>query len=213
MIELSTVTDLLCEEYGLPSYFRVNGINGEWVENIGDGNLMQAARYSLALPHMAFAGHFDSQNDPRELMSAVPVIHRIIQTRIDWVRFAKIGYSRRSCYEASIREGLLGPPLSRVAQWYNNLPHHRKVLDKMLFKMAPCMSVPGAVVFPTHCEKSIGLSPFIDGILRMQHSFNLTKEHCTAIAYNVVTSESPFYFWETAQDYLRSTERDLLSML
>ena len=60
------------------------------------------------------------------------------------------------------------------------------------------------LVLPVHCCKTVGLSPFIDGILKMQKAFCLSRHQCVAVAYNVLTSERPFFFWDVCMDYIRS---------
>ncbi len=42
-------------------------------------------------------GHFDTENDPRELMSNVIVIHKMVDCVGHMARLAKIGHSWRSC--------------------------------------------------------------------------------------------------------------------
>ena len=58
------------------------------------------------------------------------------------------------------------------------------------------------VIFPPHCCKSVGLSPYIDGVIKLQNNYSLSRQHCIAICFNVVTSESPFYFWKVVMDLL-----------
>lgn len=202
MIQMSTVTDMLCQEYGLPLLFRVDGIDHQWARTLDPNNILQSIRNSVTQPTSAFGPHLDSQNDPRELMSAVPVFHRILQTDLGPVRHAKIGYSRKACYEAGLRVNLLQPIVDEVATWYHALPSTRKVINNDLFLLPRNDTIDHAIAFPVHCKKSVGLSPFIDGTIKMQQAFELNKEHCVAIAYHIVTSESPYYFWSTVMDYL-----------
>ena len=202
MVEVSTVMDMLCTEYNLPRYYRVDSIDQEWARKIHPDNLLQQARNSLALSSAAFGGHLDSQNDPRPLMCPVPVIHRIIPTRVGLVRHAKIGYTRKACYEASLRIKLLQPIIEKVCKWYGSLKTTRKEINNELFALPSHPSMKNTVVFPVHCKKSVGLSPFIDGIIRMQTKFELSKEQCVGLCYNVLTNERPFYFWDTCNEFL-----------
>jgi hypothetical protein len=89
----------------------VDNVDQEWSRRIHPNNLLQACRNSLALSDAAFGGHVDSQNDPREHMSTVPVIHRIVKTDIGWAR--PIGYSRKSCYDAGLRYQQIAPLVTR----------------------------------------------------------------------------------------------------
>jgi hypothetical protein len=183
-------------------YYRVNNIDREWARTIHPDNLFQQARNSLALQGSAFSGHLDTQNDPREMMCAVPVLHRITETKYGLARYAMIGYSRKSCYDAGIRTMILAPVVREVARWYYDLPSTRSKASNDLFGMPRFENDSSIVVFPVHCDKSVGLSPFIDGIIKMQATFALTKEQSVALCYHVVTNESPFYFWETVREYI-----------
>ena len=83
---------------GLPQCHQVDGIDKEWAAQIADGNIIQSTRNSLAYADSAFVGHCDTENDPRELMSNVIVIHKMVDCVGHMARLAKIGYSWRSCY-------------------------------------------------------------------------------------------------------------------
>jgi hypothetical protein len=209
MVEVSTVMDMLCREEGLPLYFRVDGIAKQWAQKIDPNNLCQQARNSLATNTEAFGGHLDIQNDPRPLMCAVPVVHRIIPTNIGPARHAIIGYTRKSCYEATCRVKTFLPPLNKVKKWYDELPSTRKCVSNDLFRLDSLVG--GTIVFPVHCSKSVGLSPFLDGIIKMQDHFGLTLEHCVALCYSIVANESPYYFWSTTREYI-SVNRPLSSL-
>jgi hypothetical protein len=83
---------------GLAQCHQVDGIDKEWAAQIADGNIIQSARNSLACADSVFVGHFDTENDPRELMSNVIVIHKMVDCVGHTARLAKIGYSWKSCY-------------------------------------------------------------------------------------------------------------------
>lgn len=197
MVQISKVMDMLCREKNLGEYHRVDGIQKEWAQRIHPDNLMQQSRVSLSFSTSAFSGHLDSQNDPRYRMSPVPVIHRIVQTTAGPARLAKIGYSRKACYEAGNRRKLLEPIIRKVSKWYQDLPDRRKLVVDDLFHSMEWEESPGhgasGVIFPPHCCKSVGLSPYIDGVIKLQNNYSLSRQHCIAICFNVVTSESPFY--------------------
>ena len=162
MVEVSCLVDMLCNEHGLPKFYHVDGIDHEWARRIHPDNLLQQARYSLAMSNACFAPHMDTQNDARELMSPVPVVHRIVETRIGLARYARIGYSRKSCYDAGIRTNLLQPVVEKVCRWYKSIPETRRVVSNDLFTLGLSPNLYGTVVFPVHCHKTVGLSPFID---------------------------------------------------
>ncbi len=116
-------------------------------------------------------------------------------------RLAKIGYSQRSCYSAGVRMKLLRPILQQIIFWYKAQPETRRIASNDLFTMHSSM-LHGCIVFPFHFSKTVGLSPFIDGVIKMQKRYNLTHTHCIGLCYNVLASNSLFYFWHTCQYYL-----------
>jgi hypothetical protein len=120
---------------GLPQCHQVDGIDKEWAAQIADGNITQSARNSLAYADSAFVGHFDTENDPRELMSNVIVIHKMVDCVGHMARLAKIGYSWRSCYNAGIRMKLLRPILQQIISWYKAQPETRRIASNDLFTM------------------------------------------------------------------------------
>ena len=206
MVQVSTVMDMLCKEFSMPKLFRVNGIDKEWARQLHPDNVVQSIRNSVALASAAFGGHLDSQNDPRELMCAVPVVHRIFQSSIGPIRHAKIGYSRKACYEAGLRLNLLQPIVKDVASWYYSLDGNQRVVSNKLFLLPRSPTIDRGISFPVHCKKSVGLSTFIDAVILMQQQFDLSKEQCIGLAYNILTSESPFYFWKTAMEFMEDTD-------
>ena len=197
MVDVSTVMDMICEEYHLPQYFRVDAIDSDWSRTLHPNNLCQQVRNSIALSHAAFGGHLDTMNDPREGMCPVPVIHQIVQTPLGLARHAKIGCTRRACFEAGVRRDLLQPIVEEVSTWYMNQPETRRKVTNRLFSFPQQDDVYDSQIFPMHFEKSVGLSPFIDGVIKLQRRFSLQQEHCISIAYHTVTNESPFYFYRT----------------
>jgi hypothetical protein len=82
MVLVSQIMDMVCKEYNKTPLYRVDGIQNDWAKEIHEENLCQQVRNSLATADIAFGGHLDSQNDPRPLMCPVPVVHRIVETRI-----------------------------------------------------------------------------------------------------------------------------------
>ena len=209
MVHISMLTDMVCKQYKLPECFRVEGIEKEWAHQIHPKNLLQSARHSLSLPSSAFLPHMDTQNDARPFMSCVPVIHRIVNTIHGPMRHAKIGYSRRACYEAGVRRDLLLPVITKVSEWYRSLPSTRTLVNNDLFH--PCEK--GKIIkdrewltLPVHCCKTVGLSTFIDSISRLQTVFSFSRYQCVALAYSVLVSESPYYYWTTAMNLIAMSE-------
>jgi hypothetical protein len=139
----------------------------------------------------------------------VPVLHTIRRTAIGLARYARIGYSRRSCYDAGVRTKILLPVLHEVSNWYYKLNNTQRLVDNNLYSLEQSSSLIGTIIFPVHCHKTVGLSPFIDGIRKMQSAYSLSKEHSTALCYNVITNECPFYFWSVVQDYLSNTSQNM----
>ena len=139
----------------------------------------------------------DTQNDSRKLMSPVPVIHQIVNTPHGLARFARIGYSRKSCYEAGLRRKLFEPIVREVGGWYANLPPTRTLVNNDLFEAGKASGIvceDYGLVLPVHCCKTVGLSPFIDALVKLQTTYGFSRQHCIAVAYNVVTSERTFFF-------------------
>jgi hypothetical protein len=149
--------------------------------------------------------HLDVHNDPRELMCAVPVVHRILMTKAGPARHATIGYTRKACFEASVRLNLFSPIVREISAWYEMQEENRTQVSNALFSCGEQNYNPDYQSFPVHFKKSVGLSPYIDGIIKMQSTFALCKEQCTALCFNVLTSESPFFFWSTVNSYLGDT--------
>ena len=54
-------------------------------------------------------------------------------------------------------------------------------------------SIEGMVIIPVHFKKSVGFSPFIDGVIKLQNRFHLTKTQCIAVCFSVVASECTFF--------------------
>jgi hypothetical protein len=142
----------------LPQCHQVDGIDKEWAAQIADGNIIQSARNSLACADSAFVGHFDTENDPRELMSNVMVIHKMVDCVGYMARLAKIGYSWRSCYSAGIRLKLLRPILQQIISWYKAQPETRRIASNNLFTMHSS-TLHGCVVFPVHFLKLLVFHP------------------------------------------------------
>ena len=205
MVRISMVTDMVCKEYNWLECFRVEGIEQEWAHQIHPKNLLQSSRHSLSLPSSAFLPHMDTQNDPRPLMSTVPVIHRIVNTVHGPMRHAKIGYSRKACYEAGVRRDLLMPVITKVSNWYHGLSSTRTLVNNDLFH--PCdkrkiVKDREWLTLPVHCCKTVGLSTYIDSIARLQTEFSFSRYQCVALAYSVLASESPYHYWKTAIDLI-----------
>ena len=97
---------------------------------------------------------------------------------------------------------MLQPIVEEVSTWYMNQPETRRKVTNRLFSFPQQDDVYDSQIFPMHFEKSVGLSPFIDGVIKLQHRFSLQQEHCISVAYHTVTNESPFYFYRTVLDYL-----------
>ena len=213
MVHLSRVTDHLCDVYQRKRLFREDGIDVEWSRKIHPDNLLQASRSSLAFATSGFGPHMDTQNDQRAFMSPVPVIHRILETLHGLARFARIGYSRKACYEAGLRRKLLEPIVREVSKWYRTLPSTRRIVNNQLYELGGGSGIVReeyGLVLPVHCCKTLGLSPFIDALMKMQTSFGLSRQHCVAVAYNIVASERPFYFRTVAKDYTDNIEEETL---
>ena len=205
MVHISEVTDLLCKEYGRLECFRLEGIDKEWAHQIHPKNILQSSRSSLSRPWSAFSPHMDTQNDPRPSMSPVPVIHKIIDTKVGLVRHAKIGYSRKACYEAGIRRDLLAPVVQEVSEWYRSLPTTRTLVNNDLFYPSRSGQISKHeewLSLPVHCCKTVGLSTYIDAIARLQKDFLFSRLQCVALAYSVVASEIPYYFWKLSINWI-----------
>jgi hypothetical protein len=96
---------------------------------------------------------------------------------------------------------LLRTILQQIISWYKAQPKTRRIASHDLFTMHSS-TLHGCIVFPVHFSKTVGLSPFIDGVIKMQERYNLTHAHCIGLCYNVLASNSPFYFWHTCQYHL-----------
>ena len=211
MVHLSKVADYFCDEYKIDRLFRVEGIAEEWAQKLHPDNLLQASRSSLSFASSGFGPHVDMQNDKRKFMSGVPVIHRIVDTPLGPARFARIGYSRRACYEAGRRRKILEPIVREVSDWYKKLQETRRMVIHTLFHVSIGNGIHRewcGLIIPVHCCKTVSLSPFIDGLLRLQSSFGFSRQHAVAVAYNVLTSERPFFFWSVTKDYISLVEAE-----
>jgi hypothetical protein len=134
-------------------------------------------------------------------MSNVIIIHKMADCVGHVARLAKFGYSRRSCYSAGIRMKLLRPILQQIMSWYKAEPETRRIASNDLFTMHSS-TLHVCIVFPVHFSKTVGLSPFVDGVIKMQKRYSLTYAHSIGLCYNVLANNSSFYFWHTCQYYL-----------
>ena len=124
----------------------------------------------------------DTQNNQRAFMSPVPVIHRILETPHGLARFARIGYSRKACYEAGLRRKLLEPIVREVSEWYRTLQSTRTTVNNRLYESGGGSGIVReeyGLVLPVHCCKTLGLSPFIDALVKMQAAFNIVLQLAT----------------------------------
>ena len=46
-------------------------------------------------------------------------------------------------------------------------------------------------------------------MIKLQNNFSLSRQHCIAICFNVLTSESPFYFWKAVMDFVHPKDYKL----
>jgi hypothetical protein len=116
MLEPTITMDMVCQLFSMELCHWVDGINNDWARKITPDNVFQVARNSLALSDKAFGGRLDSQNDPWDLMSPVPVIHKIVPTADGYACLEKIGYLRKACYESGFQTNKILPMIIWVCQ-------------------------------------------------------------------------------------------------
>lgn len=193
-LQLSSLSDIVCETHRLPLFHRVDNIHKDFAEKLQPGGVIPAWRLAASSPNQVLEVHEDSNNDSRELMSPVVVFSRVYETSTGPMRLTKIGYSRQSLIDAITRETLIKPIVRRFKKWVDTQPPYLSKVSSELFQMSPNSCIPGVIEIPCHLVRSVGISPYLHGIIHLQSLLGLTRHQCVAILYNCVTNESAYFF-------------------
>jgi hypothetical protein len=200
--ELSVLSDLISKAFGLPNYHMEEDIHLKFARKLHPLGLYPAWRAAVHGPDHYIEVHEDALNDSRKAMSPVGVLSCMYQTREGPIRLTKIGYSRQSLHDSLKREALIKPVVREFLSWEQAQPTLMKEVSSNLLLLQPNSDLPGVIEIPCHLERSVGVSPFIHAIIKLQCFLGLTRSHCVALAYNCVTNESPFFFYSAYEDIL-----------
>jgi hypothetical protein len=194
--ELSVIIDLVCNLLSLPLYqHRVDDFHTKFCHKLHPEGNIPAWRVATSHSNQVLEVHEDSNNDSRPLMSPVGVFSRLYCTEHGPLRLTKIAYSRKSLFDSTVRESILLPIVQEFLTWENSQPDLLKRTSSKLFDQTPNSAIPGAIEFPCHLERSVGVSPYIHATCELQRMLSLNQHQCIAIIYHCVTSESPFFFY------------------
>jgi hypothetical protein len=132
-------------------------------------------------------------------MSPVGVLLRLVVTVDVPLRLSKIGYSCKSLLGATLQESVILPIVCEFLEWERSQPELLRVCSNKLLDQPTNSAIPGAIEFPCHLERSVGVSPFLHATYELQKLLSLDRHQCVAVLYHCVTNELPFYFYEVFQ--------------
>ena len=207
--ELSEITNAISETFNLPKYHCVDDIHLQFAATLHPEGIYPAWRAAWHGPNRFIDVHEDAMNDSRPLMSPVGVLSRIYQTKDGPLRLTKIGYSRKSLRDSLIRHALIEPVVRRFKEWETEQSPLASEVTSDLLELPPNSQIEGVVEIPCHLERSVGLSPYIYAVIKLQKMMRLSREQCVAITYNCITNESPFYFYEVFQNSLTMSDSEI----
>jgi hypothetical protein len=143
--ELSCIVDLVCESFNLLRYYRVDNFLYRFCQQIHPQGIIPAWRVAFNRPDQVLQVHEDSNNESRHLMSPVGVFSQILQTNDGPLRLTKIGYSRKSLYDSTLRESIIQPIVQDFFTWEAGQPDLLKFCSSELFRLKPNSSLPHVI--------------------------------------------------------------------
>lgn len=174
-VQLSDILDIVCRSFGLPLFHRVDNIHKTFAQKLHPRGILPSWRAAFNGPNQYLEVHEDSNNDSRPLMSPVGVLSRIfILKDKSKVRLTKIGYSRQSLYDSIVRESLIKPIVIEFKEWEATVPLIYSSVSTGLFSLPRNSPIPGAIEFPCHLERSVGISPYVHATVSLQKLLSLS---------------------------------------
>jgi hypothetical protein len=161
--------------------------------------IIPAWRVAISCPDQFLQGHKDSNNESCPLMSPVGVLLHLLGTVDGSLRLAKIGYSRKSLLDATLRGSVILPIVNAFLEWECSQPEILRLCSSQLFDLPTSTMLPGVIEFPCHLERSVGVSPYLHVTYNLQKLLSLKRHQCIAMLYHCVTNESPFFFYKVFQ--------------
>jgi hypothetical protein len=128
-------------------------------------------------------------------MSPVGVFSRLVPSIEGPLRLTKIGYSRKSLLDSTIRESTILPIVLEFFEWEHSQPDWLKQCTNKLFDLPSNSAIPNVIKFPCHLERSVGVSPYLHATFELQKKWSLNCHLCIALLYHCVTNESPYFFY------------------
>jgi hypothetical protein len=154
------------------------------------GNRIEALRVALTNESHLLACHADDKNDLTENFQGVITYSKwFLLSDGQWWRLTIIGYSRKSIAGFFRRRDLYAPLVERIADYYEQLPKERKVIDSSLLNFEE----DSKRILP-HVEKSVFYSIFVHCLSLLQKKLCLSVWHVVALITNTIISETPDYF-------------------
>jgi hypothetical protein len=203
--DLSLLVDLVSETFSLPKYYRLDNFHSMFCQEFHPAAIIPAWRVAISRPEQFLEVHEDANNESRALMSPVGVLSRLVHSDIGPLRLTKIGYSRKSLLDCTLRQSLIQPIVAEFLKWQDSQPDILKVASNALFLQVPNSAISGVIEFPCHLERCVGISPYLHATLEIQRLLSLNRHQCIALLYHCVTSESPYFFYTVHEQIMSST--------
>jgi hypothetical protein len=112
----------VCETFNLPLYYRVDNFHSKFCQQIHPQGIIPAWRVAFNRPDQVLQVHEDSHNESCHLMSPIGVFSRLLQTNNGPLQLTKIGYSRKSLYDSTLRESIIQPIVQEFLTWEAGQP-------------------------------------------------------------------------------------------
>jgi hypothetical protein len=206
--DLSVLIDLVLSQFDLPQYHRLDDLHTRFWRLLHPHGIIPFWRVAISRPDQFLQVHEDSNNESQPLMSPVGVLLHLVVTVDGPLQLTKIEYSCKSLLDATLQESVILPIVCEFLEWERSQPELLMVCSNKLLDQPTNSATLGAIEFPCHLERSVGVSPYLHATYELQKLLSLDRHQCNVVLYHCVTNKLPSYFYEVFQGIKSSLASD-----